>query len=345
MNYTASEIAERIEGEVVGDGNVELAGFAKADAAKPGDLTFAENEKFFRLAEQSQASAILATGEFTSKVKTVIRVKDARVAFARVLPLLFPEKQFDAGIHPSAVIAESAQVAESAHIGPNCVIGENAIIGDQTVLEANCIVGDDSALGQAVRLFPNVSVYSQCRIGDRVRIHSGSVVGSDGYGYVFDEDHHRKIPQLGGVVIGDDVEIGANVTIDRGALGNTEIGAGTKIDNLVQIGHNVVIGKHCLIVAQTGIGGSTQVGEFSTLAGQVGVIGHIKIGPKAIIASKSAVMSSLEGGKQYMGIPAIPDIQAKRQIVAVRQLPDLLKRVRELEQLLAKKGTPPAPGT
>ncbi len=345
MNYTASEIAERIEGEVVGDGNVELAGFAKADAAKPGDLTFAENEKFFRLAEQSQASAILATGEFTSKVKTVIRVKDARVAFARVLPLLFPEKQFDAGIHPSAVIAESAQVAESAHIGPNCVIGENAIIGDQTVLEANCIVGDDSALGQAVRLFPNVSVYSQCRIGDRVRIHSGSVVGSDGYGYVFDEDHHRKIPQLGGVVIGDDVEIGANVTIDRGALGNTEIGAGTKIDNLVQIGHNVVIGKHCLIVAQTGIGGSTQVGEFSTLAGQVGVIGHIKIGPKAIIASKSAVMSSLEGGKQYMGIPAIPDIQAKRQIVAVRQLPDLLKRVRELEQLLAEKGTPPAPGT
>ena len=345
MNYTASEIAERIEGEVVGDGNVELAGFAKADAAKPGDLTFAENEKFFRLAEQSQASAILATGEFTSKVKTVIRVKDARVAFARVLPLLFPEKQFDAGIHPSAVIAESAQVAESAHIGPNCVIGENAIIGDQTVLEANCIVGDDSALGQAVRLFPNVSVYSQCRIGDRVRIHSGSVVGSDGYGYVFDEDHHRKIPQLGGVVIGDDVEIGANVTIDRGALGNTEIGAGTKIDNLVQIGHNVVTGKHCLIVAQTGIGGSTQVGEFSTLAGQVGVIGHIKIGPKAIIASKSAVMSSLEGGKQYMGIPAIPDIQAKRQIVAVRQLPDLLKRVRELEQLLAEKGTPPAPGT
>ena len=345
MNYTASEIAERIEGEVVGDGNVELAGFAKADAAKPGDLTFAENEKFFRLAEQSQASAILATGEFTSKVKTVIRVKDARVAFARVLPLLFPEKQFDAGIHPSAVIAESAQVAESAHIGPNCVIGENAIIGDQTVLEANCIVGDDSALGQAVRLFPNVSVYSQCRIGDRVRIHSGSVVGSDGYGYVFDEDHHRKIPQLGGVVIGDDVEIGANVTIDRGALGNTEIGAGTKIDNLVQIGHNVVIGKHCLIVAQTGIGGSTQVGEFSTLAGQVGVIGHIKIGPKAIIASKSAVMSSLEGGKQYMGIPAIPDIQAKRQIVAVRQLPDLLKRVRELEQLLAEKDTPPAPGT
>jgi UDP-3-O-[3-hydroxymyristoyl] glucosamine N-acyltransferase len=345
MNYTASEIAERIEGEVVGDGNVELAGFAKADAAKPGDLTFAENEKFFRLAEQSQASAILATGEFTSNVKTVIRVKDARVAFARVLPLLFPEKQFDAGIHPSAVIAESAQVAESAHIGPNCVIGENAIIGDQTVLEANCIVGDDSALGQAVRLFPNVSVYSQCRIGDRVRIHSGSVVGSDGYGYVFDEDHHRKIPQLGGVVIGDDVEIGANVTIDRGALGNTEIGAGTKIDNLVQIGHNVVTGKHCLIVAQTGIGGSTQVGEFSTLAGQVGVIGHIKIGPKAIIASKSAVMSSLEGGKQYMGIPAIPDIQAKRQIVAVRQLPELLKRVRELEQLLAEKDTPPAPGT
>ena len=345
MKFTASEIAEQVGGEVVGDGGIELAGFAQADAAKPGDLTFAENEKYFRLAEESPASAILAPEEFASETKTVIRVKNARIAFARVLPLLFPEKQFAPGIHPSAVIAESAQVADTAHIGPNCVIGGNSTIGDQVVLEANCTVGEHTTLGQAVRLFPNVSVYSQCKIGARVRIHSGSVVGSDGYGYVFDQDHHRKIPQVGGVVIEQDVEIGANVTIDRGSLGDTEIGEGTKIDNLVQIAHNVVIGKHCLIIAQTGIGGSTQIGEFSILAGQAGVVGHIKIGPKAIIASKSAVMSSLEGGRQYMGIPAIPDIQAKRQIVAARQLPELLKRVRELEQLLAKKDTPPESDT
>jgi len=341
MKFTASEIAKQVGGEVVGDGGVELAGFAQTDTAKAGDLTFAENEKHFRLAEQSEATAILAPEQFASETKTVIRVKNARVAFACVLPLLFPEKQFDPGVHPSAVIAESAQVDSTAHIGPNCVIGENAVIGRQTILEANCSVGDQSSLGKAVRLFPNVTIYPRSRIGDRVRIHSSSVVGSDGYGYVFDEGHHRKIPQIGGVVIGNDVEIGASVTIDRGALGDTEIGDGTKIDNLVQIGHNVVIGKHCLLVAQTGIGGSTQIGEFSTLAGQVGVIGHIRIGPKAVIASKSAVMGSLEGGKQYMGIPAVPDIQAKRQIVAVQKLTDLSKRVRELERQVGETEPPP----
>ena len=345
MSFTANEIAERVGGEVVGDGGIELGGFTQADAAMPGDLTFAENKEFFGLAEQSQASAILAPDKFTSKTKTIIRVKDARIAFAQVLPLFFPEKQFAPGIHPSAVIAKSAQVADTATIGPNCIIGESAAIGEQTVLEANCSLGDHSTVGQAARLFANVSVYSQCKLGDRVRVHAGSVIGSDGFGYVFDQDHHRKIPQVGGVVIEQDVEIGANVTIDRGSLGDTKIGEGTKIDNLVQIAHNVVIGKHCLIIAQTGIGGSTQIGEFSILAGQAGVVGHIKIGPKAIIASKSAVMSSLEGGRQYMGIPAIPDIQAKRQIVAARQLPELLKRVRELEQLLAKKDTPPESDT
>ena len=342
MKFTASEIAEQVGGEVVGDGGIELAGFAQADAAKPGDLTFAENEKYFHLAEESQASAILAPEEFASETKTVIRVKNARIAFARVLPLLFPEKEFASGIHPSAVIADSAQVAGTAHIGPNCVIGESAAIGEQTVLEANCTVGDHSALGQAVRLFANVTIYSQCRIGDRVRIHAGTVIGSDGYGYVFDQDHHRKIPQVGGVVIENDVEIGANCTVDRGALGDTLIGEGTKIDNLVQIAHNVVIGKHCIIVAQNGIGGSTQIGEYSTLGGQVGVIGHITIGPKVMIAARSTVLNNLEGGKQYMGFPAIPNFQAKRQLIAAQQLPELIKRVRELEKQLANKDKPAA---
>ena len=340
MSFTANEIAERVGGDVVGDGSIELDGFAQADAAMPGDLTFAENMQFFRLAEQSQANAILAPGKFTSETKTVIRVKDARIAFARVLPLFFPEKQFTPGIHPSAVIAKSADVANTATIGPNCIIGESAAIGEQTVLEANCTLGDQSTLGQATRLFPNVSVYSKCKLGDRVRIHAGSVIGSDGYGYVFDQDHHRKIPQVGSVVIENDVEIGANCTIDRGALGDTVIGEGTKIDNLVQIGHNVVIGKHCIIVAQNGIGGSTQIGEYSTLGGQVGVIGHITIGPKVMIAARSTVLNNLEGGKQYMGFPAVPNFQAKRALIATQQLPELIKRVRELEKQLANKDKP-----
>ena len=244
MNLTANEIAQKVNGSILGDGETKLTGFAKADAATTGDLTFAENEKFFRLAEQSQASAILAPAEFQSESKTVIQVKDARIAFAQVLPLFFPEKQFIPGVHPSAVVADSADIAETAHIGPNCVIGENVTIGDDAILEPHCTIGDNSALGQACHLFPNVSVYHGCILAKRVRIHSGTVIGSDGFGYVFDQDHHRKIPQIGGVIIEDDVEIGANCTVDRGALGDTKIGRGTKIDNLVQIGHNVIIGEH-----------------------------------------------------------------------------------------------------
>ena len=332
MNFSASEIAQHVEGNVVGDDGVNLTGFAKADDANPGDLTFAENEKFFRLAEQSQATAILASGELQSNSKTIIQVNDARIAFARVLPLFFPEKTFPAGCHPSAVISDSATVASTAYIGPNCVIGENVTIGENAILEANCTVGDNSALGQAARLFPNVSIYSECKLGDRVRIHSGTVIGSDGFGYVYDQDHHRKIPQIGGVVIENDVEIGANCTVDRGALENTKIGRGSKIDNLVQIAHNVVIHEHCIVVAQNAIGGSSEVGAYSILAGQVGVAGHLKIGPKSTVAAKSGVITELEGNQQYMGYPAIPANEAKRQIIAVKKLPDLAKRVRELEK-------------
>jgi UDP-3-O-[3-hydroxymyristoyl] glucosamine N-acyltransferase len=342
MNFSASEIAQHVEGNVVGDGGITLTGFAKTDDANPGDLTFAENEKFFRLAEQSQASAILASGELQSDSKTIIQVKDARIAFARILPLFSPDKPFPAGCHPSAVISDSATVASTAYIGPNCVLGENVTIGENAILETNCTVGDNSALGQAARLFPNVSIYSQCKLGDRVRIHAGTVVGSDGFGYVFDQDHHRKIPQIGGVIIEDDVEIGANCTVDRGALGDTKIGRGSKIDNLVQIAHNVVIREHCILVAQNGIGGSSEIGAYSILAGQVGVAGHLKIGPKSTVAAKSGVITELEGNQQYMGYPAIPANEAKRQIIAVKKLPDLAKRVRELEKRIEDLSSKPS---
>ncbi len=342
MNLTANEIAQKVDGNILGDGATKLTGFAKAEAATTGDLTFAENEKFFRLAEQSQASAILAPAEFQSASKTVIQVKDARIAFAQVLPLFFPEKQFTPGFHPSAVVADSANIAETAHIGPNCVIGENVTIEDDAILEPHCTIGDNSAVGQACHLFPNVSVYHGCRLAKRVRIHSGTVIGSDGFGYVFDQAHHRKIPQIGGVIIEDDVEIGANWTVDRGALDDTKIGRGTKIDNLVQIGHNVIIGKHCIIIAQNGIGGSSKIGAYSILAGQAGVAGHLKIGTKSVVAAKSGVINDIEGNQQYMGYPAIPASEAKRQIVAVKKLPDLAKRVRELEKRLDSQPTKPS---
>lgn len=334
MPFTAAEIASQLQGEVLGDGAIMLKGFAPADRAQSGDLTFAENENYFARAEQSAASAIIAPEIFTSTKKTLIRVKDARVAFARVLPLFFPEPTFAPGIHPSAVVAASAKVDPTAHIGPQCVIGENVCVGARSVLQGLNFLGTGTQLGEDVNLFPNVSLYSHTEVGDRVRIHSGTVIGSDGFGYVHDSGFHRKVPQIGNVVIRDDVEIGANVTVDRGALGPTVIGKGTKIDNLVQIAHNVNVGEHCLIVSQAGVAGSTKLGNYVILGGQTGVAGHLKIGNKVSVAAQSGVMHSIKDGEKWFGTPAQPDRQTKRQFIAIQHLPDLLKRVAELERKL-----------
>jgi UDP-3-O-[3-hydroxymyristoyl] glucosamine N-acyltransferase len=234
-----------------------------------------------------------------------------------------------------AVIAASAQIDPSSHIGAECVIGENVRIGPRSVLHGGNHVGDGCVLSEDVQLFPNVTLYPLTQIGNRVSIHAGSVIGSDGFGYVFDAGVHHKIPQIGNVIIHDDVEIGANVTIDRGALGSTVIGKGTKIDNLVQIAHNVVIGEHCLICALVGIAGSTQLGNYVTLAGQVGLTGHIKIGNQVTIAAQSGVRDNISDGEKWFGSPARPARETKRQWIAMQQLPGLLKRVAELEKQLA----------
>jgi UDP-3-O-[3-hydroxymyristoyl] glucosamine N-acyltransferase len=332
MTFTTAEIAKHLEGEVVGDATATLKGFAHADHAKPGDLTFAENEDFFARAEQSAATAIIADNRFKSAKKILIRVPNARIAFAKAMALFFPERTYAAGIHPTAVIAASAKVDATAHIGPHCVVGERVKIGARAVLQAGDVVGDDCKLGDDVNLFPNVTVYPHTEIGQRVRIHAGTVIGSDGFGYVQDGGVHLKVPQIGNVIIGDDVEIGANVTIDRGALGPTVIGKGTKIDNLVQIAHNVEIGEGSLVISQVGISGSCKLGKYVVLAGQVGLAGHLRIGNQVTIAAKSGVMHDIPDGETWMGIPAQPDKQAKRQMIAIQRLPELLKRVAELEK-------------
>jgi UDP-3-O-[3-hydroxymyristoyl] glucosamine N-acyltransferase len=337
MPLTAAELATRLNGQLQGDGSVTLTGFAPADRAKPGDLTFAENEAYFTRAVASAAAAVLIDGAYTSDKKVLIRVPSARVAFATVLPLFFPEPVFPGAIHPSAVVAPSANVDATAHIGPCCVIGENAHIGARSVLRGQDWIGPNSRLGDDVHLFPNVTLYPGTQVGHRVRIHAGAVVGSDGFGYVLDQGVHRKIPQMGNVVIHDDVEIGANVTIDRGALGPTTIGRGTKIDNLVQIAHNVTIGDHCLIVAQVGIAGSSKLGNYCMLAGQVGIAGHLKIGNQVTVAAQSGVMRDIPDGQKMLGAPAVADKEAKRQYIAIKQLPALLHRVAELEKRLAEK--------
>src|SRR5271154_4421996 len=334
---TASEIAKYLEGEVVGDGHAVLNSFAPADRAKPGDLTFAENEIFFARAEQSAATAIIADKRFSSTQKIVIRVPNARIAFAKALTLFFPELKFPAGIHPTAVIAPSAKIDPTAHIGPHCVVGERVQIGARSVLQSGNSVGDDSKLGEDVNIFPNVTIYPRTEIGQRVRIHAGTVIGSDGYGYVLDGGIHRKIPQVGNVIVHDDVEIGANVTVDRGALGATVIGKGTKIDNLVQIAHNVQIGEHCLVIAQVGIAGSAKLGNHVVLAGQVGVGGHLKLGNQVTVGAQSGVMTDIPDGGKWLGAPARPDREFKRQVIAIQRLPDLLKRIAEFERKFGLK--------
>jgi len=338
MPFTAIEIAEFLGGQVIGDPNVVLTGFAPADTAKTGDLTFAENHTYFARAEKSAAAAILVDGDFTSETKVLIRVPDARLAFAKVLPMFFPEPAVTPGTHPTAVISATADVHPTAHIGPFCVIGERVRIGPECVLDAMVFVGDECKLGEKVRLFPQVTLYPHTEIGNRVRIHAGSVIGSDGYGYVPEGKTHRKVPQVGDVIIQDDVEIGANVTVDRGALGSTIIGKGTKIDNLVQIAHNVVIGENCLLVSQVGIAGSTRIGNNVTIAGQVGIAGHLRIGDGAIIAAKSGVMNHIPPGEHWAGAPARPSTRMKRAWIAIDRLPSLLRRVAAIERHLGLAG-------
>ena len=341
MAFTIAEIAEHIDGEVLGDASATLNGFAPADSAKAGDLTFAENEDFFARAEGSAATAIIADQRFTSAKKILIRVANARIAFAKALTLFFPEPTLPPGIHPTAVIAADAQIDATAHIGPYCVIGNRVRVGARAVLQGGNFIGDDSQLGDEVNLFPNVTIYPRTEIGRRVRIHASTVVGSDGFGYVKDNGIHRKVPQIGNVVIGDDVEIGAGVTIDRGALGSTIIGQGTKVDNLVQIAHNVEIGEGSLLISQVGIAGSTKLGNYVVLAGQVGIAGHLKIGNDVIVAAQAGVMNDIPDGGKWLGSPAQPDKEMKRQFIAVRHLPELLRRVAELERKLGVKSERP----
>jgi UDP-3-O-[3-hydroxymyristoyl] glucosamine N-acyltransferase len=334
MPFTTAEIAKHLSGEVLGDSNTALTGFATADQAKPGDLTFAENEEFFASAEASAATAIIADQRFSSSKKILIRVPNARIAFAKALALFFPEPVRPAGIHPLSVVAASAQVDPTAHIGPHCTVGERVKIGARCVLQAGNFIGDDSTLADEVNLFPNVTIYPRTEIGKRVRIHAGTTIGSDGYGYVLDGGFHRKVPQIGNVTIGDDVEIGANVAIDRGALGPTIIGKGTKIDNLVQIAHNVEIGEHCIVIAQVGIAGSSKLGNYVVIAGQAGIAGHLKIGHQATIGAQAGVMTDIPDKTTWLGAPAQPDREMKRQFIALQRLPDLLKKIAAWEKKL-----------
>lgn len=336
IGFTAAHLAELVRGEVIGNAEVMLTGIAAAEDAGAGELTFADTPAHFATAENGAASAILVSGTFASAGKALIRVASPRVAVARLLPLFYPPEEFVAGVDPTARVAGSATVHPTAHIGPFCVVGEGVRVGARSALMGGNHLLWETQVGEDVCLFPNVVLNARTVVGDRVRIHAGTVVGADGYGYVFDEGRHRKVLQVGHVILGDDVEIGANAAIDRGAFGATTIGAGTKIDNLVHVAHNVVMGKHCLIMGQVGFAGSTRLEDYVVIASQSGIAGHLTLGAQSVVGAKSGVMRDVPPRVTVWGFPAMADKQMKRQIIAAQQLPEMVKRMKALEKQVAE---------
>ena len=333
MKVTLEAVAKAIDGTVVGDGSVEITGVAGIREAREGDLTFLANPRYESYLDQTQASAIIVSENHRSIGKPLIQNPNPYLAFLKAIRLFAGEAERPcAGVHPTAVVSEEAYVAQDASIGPYVVIERGASIGARAIVHAGCYVGACARLGDEILLYPNVTVREECVLGDRVIVHSGTVVGSDGFGFVRDGDVYRKLPQVGNVVVEDDVEIGANVTIDRATTGTTRIGAGSKIDNLVQIAHNVQVGENCIIVAQVGISGSTVLGDHVVLAGQVGIVGHIEIGDGASVGAQSGVSKSVKAGERMFGYPAMPLRQAKRIEASIRNLPELIQTVRRLKR-------------
>ncbi len=337
-----SELALIVKGEIDGDHEIVINHLAKIEEAESGDITFLSNPKYAKYLSSTKASAVLISKdteykELTSRQNPIvlIKVENPYLAFLKLIDIFYPEPQpLSKGIHPSAVVSPTAIIEEGAAIGANVFVGERTIVRFNSAIWHNSVIGDDVEIGTDVLIYPNVSIRERCKIGNRVIIHSGSVIGSDGFGFAPKPDAtYEKIPQRGNVVIEDDVEIGSNCSIDRATLGETRIKRGSKIDNLVQIAHNVTIGENTVIAAQTGIAGSTTVGNNCVFGGQVGVVGHIKIADKSIIAAQSGISKSLtEVGKTFFGYPALEISEMRRIIASQRQLPQLLKEFETLKK-------------
>lgn len=338
MKKTLEELAALLNGEVVGDGSLLISGVTNIEEAGAEQITFAVAPHLEKAAVCA-AGAVIIPADTEDFVKPAIRVANPRLAFTTLLQLFTPPLEVPRGVHPTAVLADTVKVGQNVAIMPYVVIEDDVTIGDNTVIYPHCHLGRGTTVGADTLLYANVSVREYTEIGNRVIIHSGTVLGSDGFGFVTVHGAHRKVPQVGNVVIGDDVEIGAQVAIDRATTGSTVVKQGTKIDNLVHLAHNVVIGEHCFLVAQTGIAGSAKVGHHVTFAGQSGSAGHLTIGDNCVFAARSAPISDVPSGSFFAGFPARPHKEWLRGEAAVQRVPELLKKVRELEKRLAKLET------
>ena len=325
---TVQELARWLSGEPEGEVGRVLSGVAPLDTAGEGELSFVESERNLPQAAASSAGCLLVPPGLALPGKTVIRVRNPRSAMARAMELFYPAPPRKPGIHPTARIGDDVLVGEEVEIGPYAVIGDRCRIGNRTSIGAGCIVGEDSVLGQDSILHPRVTLYPRVKIGSRVIVHSGGVIGSDGFGYALEGGQYRKFPQVGTAEIGNDVEIGANTTIDRGALGPTRIGRGTKIDNLVQVAHNVQIGENCVIAAQTGISGSAVIEDNVVIAGQVGIGDHARIEKGAVLGGQCGILPHkiVRAGQTVWGTPARPLKENLEQQALVARLPRLLQK-------------------
>jgi len=335
-----SEIAERLGGVLEGDGDLEIAAVAGLGEASEGDISFLSNPKYAAQVVETKASAVIVPEEWDRSAPcALLRVANSDQAFALAAELFYEAPPKPApGVHPSAVVDESAQLGKGVSIGANCTIEAGVVIGENTVVSPNCYIGYKTVIGSDCFFHPLVSTREFAEIGNRVIIHNGTVVGSDGFGYAVQDDGSRtKIPQIGKVVIEDDVEIGANTAIDRARFGKTRIGKGSKLDNLVQIAHNVVIGEHSVLCGQSGISGSTTIGARVIMAGQSGLAGHLTVGDGAIVGAQSGVMKDVPAKEFVFGSPAMPHLLAKKMIANTIALPKLKEKVRQLENKSARQ--------
>lgn len=339
---TAQDVATFVHGEISGDPAVEILRVAKIEDADSGDLTFLANPKYEKFVAATKASAILVSTSYDTKRSperrglTFIKVPDPYVAFLQVMKRIVPMPDpFTKGIHATAALSESATLGSNAALGAYVVVGRNVVIGSNTKIAHGCVIGDGVTIGENCSIYPNVTIYHGTRLGNGVIIHAGAVLGSDGFGFAPKADgSYEKIPQMGIVVIEDNVEIGANCTIDRATMGQTVVKHGTKLDNLVHIAHNVIIGENTVIAAQSGISGSTKVGKNVVIAGQVGIVGHIEIADRTVLMAQSGVPKSTEAGKTYFGYPAKEHMRAMRIEAVIRSLPEMAKDLEALKKSL-----------
>ncbi|NWF76056.1 MAG: UDP-3-O-(3-hydroxymyristoyl)glucosamine N-acyltransferase [Nitrospirae bacterium] len=329
------ELASLINGEILGDNNIEINGVSGIQEAQEGHITFIASKSYLKYLKKCKASCVIVKEPLTDIHITQLKVSNPHLAFAKLLELFYVKKQRPSGISEEAIVSEKAKINKDVTIYPFVYISDGVSIGKGTIVYPHVYIGENTKIGEDCLIYSNVTLREGVKIGNRVIIHSSSVIGSDGFGYVFDQGTYHKIPQVGGVIIEDDVEIGSNVSIDRATTGNTIIGRGTKIDNLAQIAHNVKIGRNSIIIAQVGIGGSTEIGDSVTIGGQVGISDHAKIDSGTMIAAQSGVMGHISKGI-YSGTPVLPHKDWLKSSVIIAKLPELYKIIKKLEEKIKK---------